>query len=156
MVYTILLKTKENSLAIKVASQLHFCPNWLDWPALVSPALKRTRCKIFFGYFLLFYRSNGFKKTEIWKYISFCHLNPKGTGVPVSLKNFNFWLHNSQKEFSLTTTSFSSNEIRTNVILFHVTPNIRTDRMYWISSRNCETKYNCFLSSPILLRILTF
>ena len=33
------------------------------------------------GYFLFFYRSKGFKKTEIWKYISFCHSNPKGTDV---------------------------------------------------------------------------
>ena len=55
------------------------CPNGLDWPVLVSLALKRTWWKNFFGYFLLFYRPKGFKKTEIWKYISFCHLNPNGT-----------------------------------------------------------------------------
>ena len=32
-------------------------------------------------YFLLFYRSKGLKKNEIWKYISFCHLNPNGSDV---------------------------------------------------------------------------
>ena len=29
---------------------------WLDWPALVSPALQRPRCKKVFRYKLLFYR----------------------------------------------------------------------------------------------------
>ena len=32
-----------------------FCPNGLDWPAVVSPALKRTRYKKFFGYKFFFY-----------------------------------------------------------------------------------------------------
>ena len=43
-----------------------FCPNGLDWPAVVSPALKRTRCEKHFGYKFFFYMQKGFKKPIIW------------------------------------------------------------------------------------------
>ena len=48
-----------------------FCPNGLDWPAMVSPALQRTWSHRFLGYILLFYMQKGPKKCIICRCILF-------------------------------------------------------------------------------------
>ena len=71
-----------------------FIPIWaerLDWPAVVSPALKRTRCEKKFVYKLFFYMQKGFKKPIIWMGIlqvyTFIILDKCGTDG----QQFSFW-----------------------------------------------------------------